>query len=138
MSGQSTTRIHRDRRRALRERGQGLIEFVLVLPLLAVIIQAIVQFGALYNNYETLTNATRAGARVAAVTSASSCPGTVAQAVRDASYGLDTSQLNISVPCPWATGSQLSVTATYPYSINLVGIAVMSGTLTSTTKERHE
>jgi Flp pilus assembly protein TadG len=137
MSGKSTTRIHRDRR-ALRERGQGLIEFVLVLPLLGIIILAIVQFGVLYNNYETLTNATRAGARVAAVSSTSSCPGTTEQSVRDASYGLDASQLTVSVPCPWTTGGQLSVTATYPYSIDLMGLVVKSGTLTSTTKERHE
>ncbi len=109
-----------------------------MLPLLALIILAIVQFGVLYNNYETLTNATRAGARVAAVSSTGSCPGTTVQSVRDAAYGLDLAKLNVTVPCPWTSGGQLTVTATYPYSINLMGVVVKSGTLTSTTKERHE
>jgi Flp pilus assembly protein TadG len=137
MSWPVTNKNHR-RRFPLRESGQGIVEFVLVLPLLAVIILAIVQLGVLYNNYETLTDATRAGARVAAVADTASCPGNVAQAIKDSAYNLDQTKLGITVPCPWTSGNQLTVTATYPYSINLLGVVVKSGTLTSTTKERKE
>jgi len=121
-----------------KESGQALVEFALVLPLLALIILAIVQFGVLYNNYETLTDATRVGARVAAV-SRSSCPGNTLQAVRNSAYGLDQSQLNPTVTgCPWTAGGSVTVTATYPYSISLLGLVVKSGNLTSQTTERVE
>ena len=125
------------------ERGQGLVEFVLVLPLLCLIILAIVQFGVLYNNYETLTAATREGARKAAVSRTATDPvGLATQAVKDSAYGLDFTQPGASITVtpapPWAPGSQVTVTATYPYSINLAGLAVKSGSMTSSTKERVE
>jgi len=130
--------LRRDRRR---ESGQGLVEFVLVLPLLALIILAIVQFGILYNNYETLTAATRDGARKAAVSRQAGDPvGAATQAVKDSAYGLDQTKLSVSVSpgTPWTVGSQVTVTATYPYSISLMGLVVKSGSLTSSTKERVE
>lgn len=121
-----------------RESGQGLVEFVIVLPLLAIIILAIVQLGVLYNNYETLTDATRAGARVAAVTPYATCKSTAEQAVRDSAYNLDQTKLTPTATCPSTSGSQLTVTATYPYSINIMGLVVSSGTLTSATTMRVE
>ena len=48
----------------------------------------------------------------------------------------------LSVVCTsaggWAPGSDLKVTATYPYSINLFGIGLVSGNLKSTQQERVE
>jgi Flp pilus assembly protein TadG len=133
------------RARLLRsEHGQGLVEFAIVLPFLCTLILALVQFGVLWNNYETLTDATRAGARVAAVSRTAADPiGATTQAVKDSGYGLNFSQagasISVSPATPWTTGSQVTVTANYPYSINLPIIGtVMSGTLTSTTKERIE
>ena len=38
----------------------------------------------------------------------------------------------------WAQGGDVTVTATYPYSINLLGVVVKSGRLTSQTTERVE
>ena len=49
------------------EQGQAMVEFALVLPLLLVLIVGIVQFGVLFHNYVTLTDAVRAGARQASV-----------------------------------------------------------------------
>lgn len=49
------------------ERGQGLVEFALVLPMLLMVVFAIVEFGVLYQRNVMLTNASREGARVAAV-----------------------------------------------------------------------
>ena len=49
------------------EKGQTMAEFAIVLPLLVVLLFGIVQFGILFNNYVTLTDAARAGARAAAV-----------------------------------------------------------------------
>ena len=54
-------------RRGRRDRGQSLVEFALVLPVLAVILFAIVQFGFLFAGQVGLTNAVRDAARTAAV-----------------------------------------------------------------------
>ena len=44
-----------------------MVEFVLVAPLLVLLVFGIIQFGILLNNYVTLTDAVRAGARQASV-----------------------------------------------------------------------
>jgi len=38
----------------------------------------------------------------------------------------------------WAPGSDVRVTATYPYDINLLGVVIASGRLSSATVERVE
>jgi Flp pilus assembly protein TadG len=55
--GGSRTTSHR------RERAQSLVEFALVLPLLAVFLLAIVDFAWVLRSYVTITNAGREGAR---------------------------------------------------------------------------
>jgi Flp pilus assembly protein TadG len=121
------------------DKGQAFVEFALVLPALLLIVLGIVQFGRMYNNYETITNATRAGARVAAVSRSSSNPvSATVQAVKNAAPNLDASQLNVTVSSTWQTGGTVTVTATYPYSVDLMGIVVKSGTLSSSTTERVE
>jgi len=123
------------------DRGQAFVEFALILPVLLLIVLGIIQFGRYYNNNETITNATRAGARVAAVSRTASDPvGATIQAVKNSAPNLDQSQINVTVtPAPaWPQGSQVTVTATYPYSINLLGMVVKSGNLATSTKERVE
>ena len=44
--------------------GQTMVEFTLVLPILCVLLFGILEFGIVWNHYVTLTDATRAGARV--------------------------------------------------------------------------
>jgi Flp pilus assembly protein TadG len=125
-------------RRSRGDRGQAVVEFALVATVLLFVITAIVQFAVLFSHYVTLTDATRVGARVAAV-SRTTCPGNTEQAVRDAAGNFDQSQLSVTVSgCPWAPGGQVTVTATYPYDIDIFGLVVASGNLTSTMKERVE
>jgi Flp pilus assembly protein TadG len=133
--------MRKSRFRARCESGQALVEFALLLPALLFIVFAIAQFGGLFNHYVTITDATRAGARMAAVSRLTGNPVTAAvQAVRDSATDLDQSKLQVTVTPspPWTIGQQVTVTATYPYSVDLVGIVVKSGTLTSSTKERVE
>lgn len=116
-----------------------MTEFALVLPILAVLLFGIIQFGIVFNNYVTLTDAARAGARKGAVGRFASNPvGDVQTAVKSSAGGLNQSQLNISVTSTWTAGSDVSVTATYPYSISLLGLVVKSGRLSSKTTERVE
>jgi len=49
------------------ERGSELIELAIVLPILLLCFAAIVDFGFLFQRYETITNAAREGARLASL-----------------------------------------------------------------------
>jgi Flp pilus assembly protein TadG len=121
------------------ERGQSLTEFALALPVLALLLFAVIQFGIVFNNYVTLTDATRAGARKAAVARRLANPnGACVTAVRTAATDLSAGSLSASCTSTWQPGADVKVTASYPYSISLLGMVVKSGSLTSTTTERVE
>jgi Flp pilus assembly protein TadG len=131
------TKLHRIRD----ERGQTATEFALVLPVLALLLFGVIQFGILFNNYVTLTDAVRAGARKAAVSRQASDPkGDAEAAVRAAADTLDQSKLTVSVTpnTPWVHGNSVTVHAEYPYEINLIGFVLASGRLKSETVERVE
>jgi Flp pilus assembly protein TadG len=116
-----------------------MTEFALVLPILALLLFAVIQFGILWNNYVTVTDAARAGARKAAVGRFVGNPaGTAQQAARDSAKNLDQSRLTVSVSSTWQSGDPVTVTTSYPYQLSLLGIVVKSGQLTSTTTERVE
>ena len=117
-----------------------MTEFALVLPVLALILFAVIQFGIVFNNYVTLTDATRAGARRAAVSRQDpNRDSTVIAAVRNSASDLDSSKLSTPPPTStWQPGADVTVTASYPYSISLLGMVVKSGRLSSTTTERVE
>ncbi len=121
------------------EQGQAMTEFALVLPILALLLFAVIQFGIVFNNYVQLTDATRAGARKASVSRELADPvGTTVAAVRASAKDLKQSDLNITVNSTWQPATDVTVTATYPYSISLLGMVVKSGRLSSTTTERVE
>jgi Flp pilus assembly protein TadG len=123
------------------ERGQTMVEFALVLPIFVVLLFGIVQFGIAFNNYITLTDAARAGARKAAVSRNASDPaGQCKAAVMAAADNLDAAVLEPTVSCSssWAPGSEVTVHAEYPYEISLFDLPVFSGQLTTTMKERVE
>lgn len=134
----AATRMKHVRNRA-NERGQTMVEFAIVLPALALLMFAIFQFGVAFNNYLTLTDAVRAGARKATVSRhLANRDAVVEAAVRASGDGIDDADLEVSVSSSWAPGSDVEVSASYPYSINLLGWVVASGDLESTTTERVE
>lgn len=121
------------------ERGQSATELALVLPVFLLLVFGVIQFGVLYNNYLTLTDAVRAGARKAAVSRLAPSPGGAAQtAVRTAAGNLDGTRLGVTVTSSWQRGTPVSVEATYPYDIDLMGVVLAAGTLRSKTTERVE
>ena len=121
------------------QRGQSLTEFALALPILVLLLFAVIQFGIVFNNYVTLTDATRAGARKGTVGRQVTNPqSSVINAVRSSATDLKQSDLSITVTSTWKPGADVTVTATYPYSIKLLGLPVKSGRLSSTTTERVE
>ncbi|MDX6506044.1 MAG: hypothetical protein QOG06_688 [Gaiellaceae bacterium] len=135
----------------LRDDGQAVVEFALVLPLLMGLVLGIVQFGIVFNNYETLTDAARVGARKAAVSRLVGDNGASGQAAAyAAASGLSKPPLVVDVtscapgtsPCTtqdWTTpGNEVTVTATYPYAIKILDWTIAGGNLTTVTKERLE
>ena len=121
------------------ERGQSLTEFALALPILALLLFAVIQFGIVFNNYVTLVDATRAGARKGAVGREQQNPvSAVTTEVRNSASDLKQSDLNVTVTSTWQPSADVTVRATYPYSISLLGLVVKSGQLSSTTTERVE
>jgi len=123
-----------------RERGQTMVEFALVVPILLVVVFSIIQFGILYNHYITLTDATRVGARKGAVSRTAPNPIALAvAATRAAAPGLKPASLGVTATATaWTPGADITVEATYPYDIDVLGIVVASGTLRSKSVERVE
>jgi Flp pilus assembly protein TadG len=126
------------------QKGQTMVEFALVLPLLALLLFGVIQFGVVFNNYIDLTDAVRAGARKAAVSRQTTDPsgpvGVTKQAVINSAgdITLDPNQITVTTPAGWQPGETVTVQAAYPYSISLFGFVVASGDLHSTTSERVE
>ena len=121
------------------ERGQSITEFALVLPLIVLLLFGVIQFGITFNNYVTLTDAVRAGARKAAVSRHLDDPEGAAEAqVRAAATDLKAADLQVSVESTWNAGDEVSVSASYPFAIKALGVTIKSGRMHSTTTERVE
>jgi Flp pilus assembly protein TadG len=135
-----------------REDGQAFVEFALVLPILVALLLGIVQFGIIFNNYETMTDAARVGARQGGATGRfiGDNGASAVAAARAAATNLSQSKLGVTVsscapgtyPCAtqdWTTpGNEVTMKLTYPYSLNILGVVVASGNITTVTKERLE
>ncbi len=132
------------RRKIDNDNGQALVEFALVAPVLFLILFAIIQFGIAFMHSVALTDAVRAGARKAAVSRTAADPTAAAtNAVLAAGTDLDQSTLHDGVTVTpgangWVAGGSVTVSAQYPYQIDILGIVVASGYLHSTTTERLE
>jgi Flp pilus assembly protein TadG len=109
-------------------KGQSLVEFAMVLPLLVILIFGIIDFGMGLRSYISLTNATREGARFAAVGNVAgaypaNCDGTtnttVIGRVCVAINGLDLAavdDVSVTYPDGQAPGNSVIVAAQYTYT----------------------
>ena len=123
-----TTRFKPSQPRALLRRlrgtevGQALVEFTFVLPLFLVLLFALVDFGRGFYAWLLITNASREGARAAAVGNdgatvdakiyASFCSATPPTA---ANCALDPADITITKVLLTTRGEQVTVTLTYDY-----------------------
>jgi Flp pilus assembly protein TadG len=123
------------------ESGQTIVEFAALLPVLCLLLFGIIQFGVVFHDYVTVTDASRVGARKAAVSRFVGDTGASAEAAAiEAANSLNDDLLTANCDSDdWDTpGSDVSCTVTYPYSIDLLGLVVADGVLTSVTTERLE
>ena len=125
------------------EQGQTMTEFALILPILLVLLFGIMQFGVIFNNYVTLTDAARAASRKGAV-SRNLTAGAAKAACENTGHAAGGNLKNwgtdfvLTCSSSWTIGSDVTVTATYPYEVSLLGLVVASGQLNTTMKERVE
>jgi len=113
------------RKDARAERGQGMVEFVLVLPIFLLLVFAIMDFGMGFHAWLTVTNSAREGARVGAVRASQA---DIVQRVQDTSDSLDQSNMTITVTnAQGDPGESVIVDVDYEYTLitpldNLMGM----------------
>ena len=124
-------------------KGQSVVEFALVLPILVMIVMGIVEFGRIFMAQQIVTNASREGARSAVLPSSTSSDVETTVLNYMTSGGLtgptNVQMTNVGQTVP--TGSATSVNVNYTLSI-LTGTIIPglgdSVTITHTTVMRHE
>ena len=100
------------------ERGQAMVEFAIVLPLLLIIMIAVFEFGRAWNVYHAETDAARLGARSAVVADPVTTQDSVLTIIRRAlaRASIDTGSATIALS-GWrtGTGTPATVTIQVPY-----------------------
>jgi Flp pilus assembly protein TadG len=112
--------------------GQALTEFVLALPILAVLLFGMVQFGSVLNEWVEVSNAARVGARTASVSRKSGDADTkAAEAARASVSKLEEEDIDVDVTPSgsWSKGTPVTVRVSHPFEINILGVSVKSGTM---------
>ena len=94
----------------MRDRGSAAVEFALLLPILLLLLLAFVQVGVIARDSLVLTQASRAGAREAAVQGTKDA---VDEAVRAAAVGLDPDRISVVATWSGARGDPVTVDVAY-------------------------
>ncbi len=123
------------RRKRLRESGQAMVEFALVLPILLLLVVGMLEFARAWNLHQVMTDAVREGARRAVLGDdlSGNCPSTSTALVDSvkapmwrylAQFGYDPSLSNLGTNSPnplvnpgdfKCSGRNITVTLTLPY-----------------------
>ncbi len=134
-----TKRVPR-RRHGRGERGQSLVEFVLVLPIFLLLLFAIIDFGMGFHAWITVTNASREGARIGVVGASET---EIVNKVMSSASSLDPGKLSVTVTnAQGASGDPITVDVSYQYDLitplsnilTLVGGGGIGSSLTFTAK----
>jgi Flp pilus assembly protein TadG len=151
----AVTRVGQNR--AGRNGGQSLVEFAIVLPIIVLLIAGFIEIGRAVFAYNTIANAARQGARVAAVNQLSAvtdCDET--RPIEDpyephwsisgcaiaaaATLGITAANVNVSYAAPPSTSLECSpklhvgciaaITVTYHYSVSTPFVSMLIGPIT--------
>jgi Flp pilus assembly protein TadG len=131
---------HMTRSRFHREDGQAFVEFVIVLPVLALLCFGILQFGLLFRDYLAITDAARVAARAAAVKRTNDPCGAAETAIQNTVDSDQWAEISITCTADGASGGdQFTITIEDPFEWpfpDLFGIP--DPTLTASATERME
>jgi Flp pilus assembly protein TadG len=135
-----------------RERGQSAVEFALCATVFFMIVFGLLKVAVIYGDYTALQHAARDGARKGSVTrgTGDADPAAVTAAVTaavkssNALLDQDPTKLQIFVTgldsnlgpdgTLWEAHDRVQVQVTYPWKLDVIGVTVLSGTMSSTTQ----
>jgi Flp pilus assembly protein TadG len=135
-----------------RERGQSAVEFALCATVFFMIVFGLLKVAVIYGDYTALQHAARDGARKGSVTrgTGDADPAAVTAAVTaavkssNALLDQDPTKLQIFVTgldsnigpdgTLWEAHDRVQVQVTYPWQLDVIGVTVLSGTMSSTTQ----
>ncbi|MFS0775391.1 TadE family protein [Neobacillus sp. 3P2-tot-E-2] len=118
------------------ERGQSLVEFALIVPVLIFLLIGIIDFGRVLHAYLTIDHAGREAARTASIGKDEATIKSKAVS-QGSSIGLTTGQVIVTTG---SSGTEATITITYPITFltPIIGSVVGPLTLTDTTVMRVE
>lgn len=99
------------------EKGQSLVEFAILLPLLLLLLMGILEFGIMINSYLTINNSAREGARLGIVSGSNI---DIKELIINISPNLDTENLIVNItPLEGSreSGGTLTVEVIYNYQV---------------------
>lgn len=115
------------------EKGQSLLEFALIVPILLIILAGVLDLGRLYYAYVAVTDAAAEGASYAAIHPQANERAEVLQRAQEASGALvQIDPTMVQVDCPAvAAGAPITVTVSYSFTVAtpLLNVMVPSGEL---------
>lgn len=97
------------------EKGQTMVEFALLLPVLLLIVIGIIEFGFMFSGYLTLSNASREAVRTVSL---GETDAVASQRAKDVALTLDPSKMNVSISPAFAMrdrGDSTTVSIVYEY-----------------------
>ena len=132
------------------ERGQTVVEFALCATVFFMIVFGLLNVATVYGEWVALQHAARDGSRKGSVTrgtgnaNSAAVSSAVTTAVQGAGAFLDPTKMGISVTgldsnvAPngtlWEAHDRVQVTVTYPWKLDVLGLPVWSGTMSTTTQ----
>lgn len=108
--------LHERRRGS--ERGQSMVELALLVPLLALILLGLIDFGRVFGAFIVITNAAREGARYGSQYP-NDIDGMKVRTIREADWSgisLRYDEINVQISGGTAPGQPLALSVMYPYS----------------------
>ena len=109
------------------EKGQSLVEFAILLPVLLLLIMGILEFGLILNSYLTINNSAREGARLGIVSGSNL---EISKLITNISPNLDSKNLILNItPLDGSrkSGSTISVEVIYNYHLTIPIISNLLG-----------
>jgi Flp pilus assembly protein TadG len=109
------------RHRISREEGVAAVEFALILPVLALLLFGVLEFGRVWSQYQVFQGAAREGARCAAVQATEFSDCEIQPAIDQAAAPYDpATDATVSIECTDATqGQDVEVSWEQPLDINI-------------------
>ena len=122
-------------------RGQAIVEFALILPVLVVMVMGLLEFGLFFHAHINVTVAAREAARIAALDT-SATNQTITAAALTTMPATTNLTVTVSPPAPRVTGLPVTVSVSLPHTFITPLIAVLMPanpyTITSSATARSE